>query len=187
MRIVLLTLILMMGCSNVPRKGLVLYRHVDARTIEYVKEFEKHYGKNIPNITIEFRDLPGNAKGLCNTITRKIYIDEDKWYGIGKLSQEELIFHELGHCVLGLGHDFTIKSRDFCPTSMMYKDGAIVEGCYEKDRDYFIKELFFRDKNRKSRYKWKNRDLRKYIKEAKKIQNQTERTIHEKFKWIYIR
>lgn len=151
----LILLIFLMSCSSpsVKKEGPVPYRNVDVRAMKYVKSFEKYYGKNIPNISIEFKDLTGRAGGVCHTIKGTIKIDEPMWeYKKDEYAKEEVIFHELGHCVLGLGHDYVIKKKSKCPSSIMYYQGASIKGCYKKYRPYYIRELFFRQKNDKKIY-----------------------------------
>lgn len=50
-----------------------------------------------------FADLKGEAVGYC--VPRfGILIDIDSWNKFGPLQRKELVFHELGHCVLSLEH-----------------------------------------------------------------------------------
>lgn len=154
--IIIPILLILTSCARIPQKklGSVPYRNMDARVIRYVKSFERYYGKNIPNINIKFRDLPGHTGGVCYTLTKKIEIDEPKWKNDkDEYSKEEVIFHELGHCVLNLGHDYHIKRGTRCPISIMYYKGASYKRCYRKYRPYYIMELFFRNKNNKQKVK----------------------------------
>jgi hypothetical protein len=51
-----------------------------------------------------------------------------------------LIFHELGHCVLNRDHVPSDSVR-LCPTSFMY-DTVMGTGCIKDHYDEYIKEMF---------------------------------------------
>jgi hypothetical protein len=146
------------GCSststNVDKSE---YPNADVRAIPYIKTFERLYGRSIKYIDIKFTDLPGAAGGVCNMLSKKIRIDEPSWKRKTKYQKEEVIFHELGHCVLGLGHDY-YQETSRCPRSVMFWR-ASYRGCYKRYRNYYRKEIFFRYKER---FKiWKPRKMRK--------------------------
>ena len=153
--IMILVLLILISCSNTPSKRYgTRHKRIDDRAVKYVKKFEQYYKRKIPShIIIKFRDLPNNAGGLCNTIKDIITIDTPIWNKKDVYEREEVVFHELGHCVLSLDHDYNIKEGTTCPISIMYFKGATVKGCYRKHRSYYIKELFFRAKNGKTIYR----------------------------------
>jgi len=70
----------------------------------------------------------------------KVEIDPVWWYEAGYADQEQLIFHELAHCVLRQDHRNFIMS-DRCPGSIM-DEYHIHNSCYIKHYDYYIEELF---------------------------------------------
>ena len=155
---IIIILLMLTACSSSPTReyDLILYKNADERAIKHIKIFERYYNKNISNITIKFKDLKGTAGGTCDTKKRTIEIDEPLWeYEKDEYAREEVIFHELGHCVLGLGHDYFIKKRSKCPTSIMYYKGAAINGCYRENRSYYIRELLFRMKNYKKTYNYR--------------------------------
>jgi len=83
--------------------------------------------------------------GECITYTngqKEIIIDEEYWNApeIGDGDREELIFHELGHCQLGLVHVNTLLPNGM-PTTIM--NAQHFSGTwYELNRNYYLTVLF---------------------------------------------
>ena len=111
-------------------------RNVDDAFVEYVSRFERHYGEAV-EVGVNFGSLK-DAVGICYYVTGNIEIDREYWNTHGEAAKEELIFHELGHCVLGREHNEHMIGD--CPASIMYP--TLTPGCYKKHKDYYIKELF---------------------------------------------
>ena len=124
--------------------GVELYNqfstHIEEEFKPHVAVFEKHYGKKLKGIGIKFEDLSseGTAVGICYLLTGNIGIDKSYWEYADDLEREQLILHELGHCVLGLSHNTEMTGS--CPESLMYP--SLIPHCYKKSREYYIKELF---------------------------------------------
>ena len=97
-----------------------------------------------------------------------ITINEGWWYSnFNELKREQVIFHELGHCLLYKNHitptiDKSFSAwwerlmfkmgifeekkgwlKDFCPSSYMYPY-ILSKECIEKHYDYYMDELFDR-------------------------------------------
>ena len=76
-----------------------------------------------------------------------IKINYERWKFLDIYAKEELIFHELGHCLYWLNHDndlieLKVKNKfRTCPKSIMIGTWDIMDGCYKYNRDYYIKEL----------------------------------------------
>ncbi len=109
---------------------------VDPAFVDYKHRFERHYGKPV-SVGINFGEME-NAVGVCYYVTGNIEIDKDYWDSVGESAREELIFHELGHCVLNKEHNEYMMGD--CPASIMYPE--LTPGCYDKHKEYYIKELF---------------------------------------------
>jgi len=131
---------MLIGCGNGFRP--INVGVVDPEFEPYVELFLDY--ANIPSINVDmyFNNQSGNVIGVCKTRgnEKKIEIDGVWWYSASELDREILIFHELGHCVLGQGHrNYTLS--DGCRGSVMdeYHIGAY---CYEKHYDYYLEELF---------------------------------------------
>ena len=80
----------------------------------YITSFEQEsiiYGnaQKIINLIIKFETtLPKNIAGRCTeNATPLVQINVTTWEYISPERKELLIFHELGHCILGKGHDDT--------------------------------------------------------------------------------
>jgi len=62
------------------------------------------------------------------------------WKHLHKNQREQLVFHELGHCLLKLGHDDT-------ETSLMNSADFMPKEWYVYDYDNLIRKLFVGCKN----------------------------------------
>lgn len=111
--------------------------NIDTEFEPYVSEFEWFYGKKVKS-GISFADLDDDSVGMCYYVTGNIEIDRDYWETQDEFGKEELIFHELGHCVLNKGHNEHKMGE--CPASIMYPN--LVPGCYKQHREYYLAELF---------------------------------------------
>jgi hypothetical protein len=84
-----------------------IFHGVDPRIQVYFTRFESKTGVGTYGITAGFTTLNGLA-GECvqNGMQREVRIDSSYWTQINydDSQMEQLIFHELGHCALGLGH-----------------------------------------------------------------------------------
>ena len=113
----------------------------------------------IENLIIAYDDEMDDAIcGSCNSRTpdanlQKIILINANICWISDLQKEALLFHELGHCILGRDHEATqLPNGD--PKSMMIKDNiSIYSGCiyafgdtdecnFVFKRPYYLDELF---------------------------------------------
>ncbi len=88
--------------------------------------------------SIEYGVMQKNQLAMC--INReKILVNQEYWSGMSAHCKELVLFHELGHCVLDLGH----SSYD---EDIMYPSTDIRYGCddYYRDRTRRIDRLFNR-------------------------------------------
>lgn len=62
--------------------------------------------ENIPELGLA-PDEQGSTKfhGYCDEPAGVIYLNKNHWNKISYAQQRELVFHELGHCVLDMGHE----------------------------------------------------------------------------------
>lgn len=122
--------------------------------VPYVRSFElegqRHLGPKfrVKNIDIGFGtakmiDLEGDndTVGFCDVVMprRLIIIDLDYFKRRTEAEREELIFHELGHCILNRDHE-ELKD-EHGPISIMYPY-TLGESTYAPMRDRYITELF---------------------------------------------
>lgn len=127
---------------------------VDPRVQPYLNAFElegkKQLGNcyRVPKVNIavgdtRFIDPFSNGKlrvvGLCNYLTGNMIIDQ--WlFSLNSTVIEEVVFHELGHCVLFRLHIEEMVNKDM-PMSLMYPI-VIPEEIYKINRGYYMIELF---------------------------------------------
>lgn len=97
------------------------------------------------NAQISFLDeLPHDFVGLCYPPTHEVTILKSYWDRADDAHREALIFHELGHCVLGREHNTTTKNGYIAqsimnPALMPVVDDEIY---YKEHRQEYITELF---------------------------------------------
>lgn len=99
----------------------------------------------VSKLTVTFVNvLPGTVIGLCYTDKDNpiVFIRYDYWVQADLIHREQIIWHELGHCVLDRSHEE--KMINSHPVSIMYPDNTVVEDerYYLKHRFNYIKELF---------------------------------------------
>lgn len=84
------------------RKG-----QVDPAFSAYVRDFETKIGVPVTNVDIKFGKLKAPTIGMCydGGQFNQIQIDPDFWQTMNEDGREQLMYHELGHCVLGQGHN----------------------------------------------------------------------------------
>ena len=112
----------------------------------HVAKFEQVYNTKV-HMTITWDTLDEKTMGVCHYWSdgrRKINIDNVKWSKLTVLGQEELIFHELGHCHFDLDHDDTTMNMgrwSNIPRSIMYPYIFGNTAHYAEFQDYYINEL----------------------------------------------
>lgn len=138
----LIPILLLVGCGD----GLDESKYVEKEMQSYVEKFKLIYGKSV-NIEIKFEDLDPMIAGVCYSYTdpsfNYIEIDRDLFSTYSELGREELIFHELGHCILDREHTTSrIAYKDTTiPKSIMYP--YIFGGLpfYAENLSYYYDEL----------------------------------------------
>ena len=137
----LLTIILcfsFIGCAEYPKVS----KYINPDFAPYYAEFESIYG-TYPAIGIDFSEgLDPRYLGICRTTAggNYIYINSKHWYGLSEHLKIALIFHELGHCLLGRSHTTARYEVDGCPTSLMFPY-LVSLICYNRYYDDYIDEL----------------------------------------------
>ena len=95
---------------------------------------------NISNIN------DGNVAGTCSyggrTNQRDILIDKDFWNRSSPLYREYIVFHELGHCVLGQEHREACFANRTWTSIMRSGLGACQDNYIQSTRSYYLDELF---------------------------------------------
>lgn len=87
----------------------------------------------------------GSVAGTCTTNghdLRHIVIDQKFWNRASHLTREMIVYHELGHCILGRGHREDSFSNGACKSIMRSGTGSCLDAYTVANRDYFVAELF---------------------------------------------
>lgn len=132
----LLLVLLCSGCGRLP--------HVTKSAQVHVKEFERVYRVR-SKVSVYLKQLTNGLAGLCTRYSRNspdnsIYLNVTRWEGLSHYGREQLIFHELGHCVLGFDHRNDVLPNDY-EKSIMYGKFFGDQWYYEYFRDYYLREL----------------------------------------------
>lgn len=122
-------------------------RYVDPELHPYVYQIETEYGVQF-NGKVVYANIMPKAAGICKvwydyskmTYIRLIEIDRNYFNQLTSIGKEQLMLHELGHCMLGLQHNNNLK-EDGCPESAMYYSAFGHTHCYVNQRSYYIEEV----------------------------------------------
>lgn len=129
------------GCAS--RVGGSDQSSVEDTIAPYFQRFEDRIGVSTEGISGATSYLSGQLIGQC-TITetgaRIVEVDANYWSKATDSQKEETIFHELGHCAMGLGHNAE-KNSDGCPVSIMYPYALGNSPCYLSDKPWYYQEL----------------------------------------------
>lgn len=147
-RLLILTLLLVSGCAK-PRPDPRDIRSTDPELVPYVHNFESYLGHPVGDVPVAFVALPSPSVGLCvvySTGEKEIKIDPTYWSHIGFDERTALVFHELGHCVLGRDHTSEILHSNVygdVPVSFMYPYSFYNSHYADKGLwNYYVNELF---------------------------------------------
>lgn len=119
---------------------------VGAEFVQSFKDAAKTNNRSLAsvqdNLILVQGTLPVNELGVCRIRDGQntIIVNAQDWAYLGRLEQEELIWHELGHCWLHRGHNNAYLPHGE-PASIMnaYHFGADV---YWQNYGYYVSELF---------------------------------------------
>ena len=97
-------------------------------------------------IVLEFGELADNKGGKCNShdYPKRIVIDRGRWKLLNEYQQEALVFHELGHCILGRDYKNETLPHGECASLMDGSENRF--NCSNNFfsvnwRDYYLDEL----------------------------------------------
>lgn len=154
----LLTLtVISIGCAPafevapIQEPGILKYAKVVSNEAE-----DRGVYLDFSEIGMEFSVLMSNTTlGYCREITvsylagydvrkyNKIFINETLWSISTDTEKEQLLAHELGHCVLGRDHDDDIIEREgeLIHKSVM-STYSFSDNVFKRHREYYFDELF---------------------------------------------
>jgi len=148
MRLLLLILLLLSGYAEAGRvidpTEVMPGGESNVAFSEFTLYFELRTGVSVSNVPIQFANLKPGMSGMCiswGSGERKIMVDRFVWTKLFNYEQKmQLIWHELGHCRLGIEHSDKVGA-DGCPTSLMHSL-AISRKCTEKwNKKYYSRFL----------------------------------------------
>lgn len=120
---------------------------------EYVERFESEAAaRGIAidvdrlGVQVSFADIPEtNVLGVCyyhSNAPGRIEIDQPSWLRLSDFGREYVVFHELGHCILGRGHTESQYTNGSCKSIMASGTGNCYENYTTTTRVHYINELF---------------------------------------------
>lgn len=126
---------------------------VDDELRQYFDLFETEGNSRGWNIDLEAMSVSGyietiderNTVGQCQTSdmgNKRVVIDGTFWNRYDFYEREFIVFHELGHCILGRDHDDSADSANRCKSIMSSGSGGCINNYSEKTRTDYLDELF---------------------------------------------
>ena len=166
-KLLLIILITLSGCNDSQIKGNLdkdyIYKEtnsplrdegVDNSVFDkYSDRFAKEFDV-VVDVPILFEDNDHGAAAVCYRWVggySEINVVHKFWVDSSEAQKEQLIFHELAHCVLQQGHrdDHERVGPNICPVSIMrswaFGDHEI-ENCYKEKRKQYIQEVIDNNK-----------------------------------------
>lgn len=140
MRYYCLLLLLLSGCGN--------NLHIEAKYQPYVTAFEKRsitYGNPVQITNLKICTVPtitpNNVIAQCfYYITPTIKVSEEFWSQMDVYLREQVLFHEIGHCILHRGHRSDLNNN--IPLSIM-NPYELSADQYKNNYVQYMHELFF--------------------------------------------
>lgn len=128
------------------------YIEVDSRLWDYFSSFEEEAASRGININLRDLEITGvieniSEDGIAGTCQygrhiHHVTIDLGYWNRSSFLGREMVVFHELGHCALDLGHQEMEDINGNCLSIM----NSGTSGCRvlysQANREYYLDELF---------------------------------------------
>lgn len=113
----------------------------------YINSFTQEFDVTV-RVPIVLKKLEANKAGVCFVWSdgyREIQINSLHWSNFSEEQKEQLIFHELGHCVFNLGHDDSmLEYRRDCPNSIMRSfmfNQYEINNCYVPENSHYMEDL----------------------------------------------
>jgi hypothetical protein len=110
----------------------------------FVNSFQEEFNLRV-KVPIVFKTIEKRYAGVCLVYSngyREININKDLWAYYSYEQREQLIYHELGHCVFNKGHDNT--TREDCPHSIMRSymfSNYEINECYLPQYNHYMDNL----------------------------------------------
>jgi hypothetical protein len=145
----LILLFLITGCGKsledfIRMNGNIKKAKTNPVFTPFIKSFEAEFKRRV-KVPIVLKTIDSKYAGVCLVYSdgyREIRINKDSWDYYSYEQKEQLIYHELGHCVFNKGHDNNL--RENCPNSIMrsYMFSIYeINECYLPEYDHYMKNL----------------------------------------------
>lgn len=136
--IFLIACLFLVACEKPPYQEPELKQMANKVLYEGAKR-GKYY--SVDWIGFKYANLGGGTVGLCrkSSSKRTIYVDHSFWL-YKEEYREQLIAHELGHCLLDKGHDDSVMYQ-VIPKTLMHTY-VINASVYKYYRTYYFDQLF---------------------------------------------
>jgi hypothetical protein len=146
MLVSMFTALLLTACSSFRSELNQTDERIDKEFSPHVIEFQREF-RQVVRMPINFGIEEPQLAGVCLVMEdgfRQILINKKTWGSLSHDQKEELIFHELGHCKLNLGHIEGQYLKTGCPLSLMApvlfsKHQALA--CYSRHKDYYLGQI----------------------------------------------
>lgn len=149
----LVCLILSVGCGNslsdmlnMGKKPYTKHK-TSPEFMPYVHSFEQQFNVRV-NVPVISNKIDSNKAGVCYVWSdgyREIQINSQHWSSFSEEQKEQLVFHELGHCVFDLNHDDSrLQYRTSCPNSIMRSfmfNQYEIDNCYIPENAHYMENL----------------------------------------------
>lgn len=119
----------------------------DSTFNSFVEAFSKEFNVGV-KVPVIFKNIDVRYAGVCLKYSngyREIQINPTHWKNYSIEQREQLIYHELGHCVLNRGHnDRLMETNTNCPDSIMRSymfSINEINNCYLPEYNHYMEEL----------------------------------------------
>lgn len=156
--IIAITILMAISFQSCEKEAMIMtadkeYPGVDAELWMYFQRFEMAAAERGVEIDLIARGITGsiedidmdNVVGICNhnpNSPNHVTIDETFWMRSSSLRKEMIIFHELGHCYMNLGHRDEANSNGVCKSIMRSGMGGCMDMYTQNSRGGYHDELF---------------------------------------------
>lgn len=118
---------------------------IDSAFIKHIQQFKVEHEKftkqtiNTNKISIQFSNKVSKTQfAICHKQLEanagEIFVNKEEWFNSSEIERELIIFHELGHCALGI--------LSHIEEGSLMKSSKLETIDYIKNRDKYLKQLF---------------------------------------------
>lgn len=130
----LLAILLLTSCS------VLTDIEIDKNLQKYLTKFESYAKEckvplSLAGLTLKLEHTKSTTFGYCRPWFNTVNINKLSWKKLTEVQREQLIFHELTHCLLDQDHDDL-------GLNIMNTHGYILKELYIEYYNYFIRRLF---------------------------------------------